>query len=60
MTTTAKLINNADGSPNQIEILHVEDSFRVEWRERWTDMRAFSGSLLELIREAEANSDPAA
>ena len=58
LTTTAKLIKNSDGSPSEIEISHVEGSFRVEWRENWMDMRGFSGRLLELIREAEANSDP--
>ena len=59
MTTTARLLTDADGSPHQIEIVHVDGSTRVEIRERWENLRGFSGILLELIRKAEANSDPA-
>ena len=58
MTTTAKLINNPDGSPSQIEIMHVDGDFRIQFREHWTSIREFAGQLLELVREAEANSDP--
>ena len=58
MTTTARLINDPDGSPSQIEISHVDGSTRVEIREHWMAVRPFAGQLLELIREAEANSDP--
>ena len=58
MTTTAKLINNPDGSPRDIEIVHVEGDFRVEFRDRWEDLRGFAGALLELVGKAEANSDP--
>ena len=58
MTTTARMIDNhLDGSPDQIEIVHVDGSTRVEIREHWTHFRSFAGQLLELIREAEASSD---
>ena len=58
MTTTAKLINNPDGSPSQIEIVHVDGGTRIEFRDNWMNIRGFAGHLLELVREAEANSDP--
>lgn len=58
MTTTAKLINNEDGSPYEIEIAYVDGDTRIAFRDHWTHVRSFAGSLLELIREAEANSDP--
>ena len=59
MTFSAKLLNLPDGSPSQIEIVHVDGSTRVEIHEHWAYLRGFAGVLLELIREAEANSDPA-
>ena len=59
MTTTARLIVDSDGSPEQIEILHVDGSTRVEIRQHWMQLRSLSGVLRELIREAEANSDTA-
>ena len=58
MTTTAKLINNEDDSPYQIQIVYVDGSTRIEFSEYWTHLRSFAGNLLELIAEAEANSDP--
>ena len=59
MTMSARLINNADGSPNLIEIEQYDGGTRVQIRQHWLAVRSFSGQLLELIREAEANSDPA-
>ena len=59
MTMTAQLLKNPDGSPDRIEIVHVDGGTRVEIRQPWTHLRGFAGVLLELIREAEANSDPA-
>ena len=58
MTTTAQAVKADDGSTIRIVISHVEGHVVIGFQERWEDMRYFAGRLLELIKEAEANSDP--
>ena len=63
MTTTAQAIKRPDGTTRQIQIVHTLSgadygSVRVDFSARWEDLRAFAGELLELIKQAEANSDP--
>ena len=61
MTTTAQAIKRTDGSTRLIQIVHTHSddygSVHVEFSARWEDLRDFAGYLLEIIKQAEANSD---
>ena len=63
MTTTAHAIKRPDGSIRQIEIVHTsmssdDGSTQIAFSARWEELRSFAGELLEIIKQAEANSDP--
>ena len=58
MTTTVRALPEPDGSTFDIEVTYTGEHVQLHFTERWESLREFAGELLELIKQAEANSDP--